>query len=745
MATTTIETSLVVRTARWNDPADQTVAIVAPAGTTVLVDNGAITPPPSPPGDVTQALTGVGAAGAVGVITAPGDKTAALTGVGAGGHLGSVSLPSSGNVHAYNVSRFGGFFDGRNLYPFLNFCKIGGGWQFPSGTITYDADNWPTLAAGASTRFLVIATLNPDGGNFPSGDYKYKSTSNGLTMTPVSSAGVSAIVAGAAGLATFTFTDPGHPSIGSTIIAIDLWNQTGSPIVMTDLVCVRTDEESLLTNGEIFRPDFLAPMAGASVLRMKDWQFQDELWENLNRKTFADLGSQNESKPTYAAHGLGESGATPLSIMVKLCKKIGADCWLTLPYGGNNCFWTRDADGTIHSIERAPFGDFPRPHRLSNGTQVGICGFDFDGVTGPAIAPILSTVRGPAYYVVNATANTFQVSLSIGGAAIAPTTPANLTSIDQTGFSTWQAITNNSPETVLWPQMIQKCFDTDPTVRLWIEWGSEVWNNYANTAYATHVGYRQAGVYDNTQVGSIGLGIGHSYLSMLAWKTAEVIYPASNITRVFGQFTASPITKLLNNYVDPGLITTGQTLGQIMAATASRSAYACAPYMTQDLDGFAFGNFSATHAYAINGNSLTFSDAFWHATFEGAAYPGGFGILAGETWMAQCKAQRDAQAPGVPLVFYEWGHQVVMNGGDGTLTDAQKIGVFNSFKSYIDGAGGLALYQEGYARLAAAFGVARIAHYSSVGGYNPGAGGMQYWGLQNTSVDTPRSTWFRTL
>lgn len=650
--------------------------------------------------------------------------------------------PVTGLVHAYNPGRIGAFFNGYNLYPFINLVK-GGLFQHPTGGITGTGDEWPIIPAGGSIDYLIMATLNPNGGYFPPGAYKIKSTS-GLTLTPPGGTGVTASSGPAVGLVTFTFTDPGFPAIGTVALVIHISNSTGGTLTLTDLVCCLASEEALLTSGEIFKPDFLATHAGASVLRVKDWMFQDELWYNLNRKVFADYGLQSETKPSFVTNNLGQGIAIPFSIMIKLCKKIGADCWLTLPSSGGT-FWTWAVDGTITAVDRAPYGDFPKAHRFANGTKVGLPGFSYSGPLATALAPIQSLHDHAPYFVVNSTTNTFQVSLTLGGTPIVPSSGLPLTDIGATGFQTWVACDTWNRYTDLWAPMIQKCHDTDSTVRLWIEYGNEVWNGgYFNTPYCQFIDFLNSGSTDFATI----LGDGYAYASMKAWATAEAIYTPSSITRVFGMFTAGVTAKPLNNYIDPGIIHAGWTIGQILASTPTRSMCVLAPYMSPDINGHTFSNVTPEYLYQINGNSLTFSDSFWHSLFEGAPYPTGIGFQAAEVWMAQCKADRDAHAPGVPFSMYEWGHQVAFGGGGtAVLTDDQKLQVYTSFKGYIDGPGGLALYQEGYSRLSLPFAVAHIAHYWSAGGYTPvpGGGGLQYWGLQNTPIDTPRSAWFRSL
>jgi hypothetical protein len=88
--------------------------------------------------------------------------------------------------------------------------------------------------------------------------------------------------------------------------------------------------EAQVRAGELFDPDFLASLAGVKVLRFMEWNRTNGL---VNTSYPLQPTVQPDDLPTEATCYWG--ARVPPSVWARLCAKLGADMWATVPYGGD--------------------------------------------------------------------------------------------------------------------------------------------------------------------------------------------------------------------------------------------------------------------------------------------------------------------------------------------------------------------------------------------------------------------------
>lgn len=617
--------------------------------------------------------------------------------------------------HAYNLAPFSYY---RAVYPFINVVKSGApALSSYSGSIgTVNADGWCTALPVSSTALVtVVLSMDPINGYFPAGSYKIVSSS-AATLSIVAGPGISSIVPGV-GTATFTFTaQPG--AWDAVVIKITTQNATGSAIAVTDLACYATVDETAYLAGAIFRPAYLADLAGAKTVRFMDWlQTNNNFWANLT-----DMGSQNESRVSYANSESGAagdiSGYAPFSICMKLAKAVGAHPWINVPQGGGWRFFTTTvASNTINSVWSG--GDATAlAHGFTANERIMFCD---EGHGVPGLAPLVAST---IYYVKNPTTYSFQVSLTSGGAAVTLTYGSNSTQ----GTNNYATVAplDTTPQTSMRGPIASLCYATDPNAIVYVEDSNEVWNySFDQTQYTLAASKALAG--DN--------GSGYAYEALNCWAAFEAVYPPSQIVRVMAGQAAGFETANFAYTDHLGIISSGKTVSQILSASLSRCCYAFAPYINCAVNAGDHANtVTPPLAYTANGNTTAIPDAYWDSKFNN-------GITDATGWSSGSYSGAQTAVPGIAMTCYEWGHQFFWRGSD---IHAAAIG--NNLATYLDGAAGGAMYQRAYSAVLAPFNVSLINHYFSTGSYQLDNTGTYIWGIKGQeSAATARWNYFQSL
>lgn len=623
------------------------------------------------------------------------------------------TLPQSkSDVMAMNA---GGFSYYASVYPFINLIKSCGERFNPINGAVRTTDGWLTgIANGDSYSFGCILALNPYSGKAPPGNYVFKSTST-CTLSVTAGTGISNIVPGA-GSCTFTIVDLGAGNWGSFQLRPTVTNPGGGAKNFTDgYVCLASEEASLLS-GEIFKADYLNDMRRASSIRFMDW-----LGTNNNPfSTISEYGSQNLSKFTYALNNNGFGDPVPFGVCAELCKKLGCKFWLTIPPATKSRLWNYDA--TTDIFTSCNWQDFAQiePHQFSNNERVM---FNAGGTTS-VIAPFaMNTI----YFVKVLSSTTYQLALTSGGAAVPLSTSTNLDPIsanfmrlgsldgDLVGFST--SIANAIKATY-------------PAVSFYAEDGNEGWNG-AFTQY--HWNSSAGSWLAQGNATSPNASLGYAYTCLSVWKGVEASVGTGNTVRVFSHQTAS-FSSGMWDYVDPGIYSPGQTISQILAVgVLTRSTYAIAPYVIANNGTIDRPN--PTQIYTDNGNTETIPDSYWATCFTR-------GISPAVGWVTTSRDGARAKVASIPITCYEYNIDWFWQG-----SDVHGAAIATSMLTWLDGPGGLALFQAMQAAIITAPGVALVNQYFSSGGYASNNNQMIQWGLKGYSglPDTPRSAYYQAL
>ncbi|MFV0493251.1 MAG: hypothetical protein ACK5M4_15675 [Pseudorhodobacter sp.] len=206
--------------------------------------------------------------------------------------------------------------------PFLDIFKSARPWvarSFEGDDVSYEAlksgghltaEGWPLVPPEGAGIFVThILTDLPEDIGGAAGSYvlryagKGKVTTEGLAQNPRYSPG----------RINFDFT----PGPGNVIIAVSDMDPT-DPI--RDISVVRADREAALDAGEVFNPDWLNRIRGASGLRFMDW-----MATNSSRlSTAADRPRRSDF--SWAVQGV------PMEVMIALANGLKAEPWFTLPH-----------------------------------------------------------------------------------------------------------------------------------------------------------------------------------------------------------------------------------------------------------------------------------------------------------------------------------------------------------------------------------------------------------------------------
>jgi hypothetical protein len=139
------------------------------------------------------------------------------------------------------------------------------------------------------------------------------------------------LVSSSAGRDVFNVASPSAGGITLQITATDP-NHTGNYI--RNIRVVKAEEESLLTAGNVFAPNFLSLMKNFRTLRFMQW---------FNIDSDGGTLANWSSRPLVTDAGWGGPNGAPIEAAVQLCNALGSDCWLNVPHAATNDYITQMA------------------------------------------------------------------------------------------------------------------------------------------------------------------------------------------------------------------------------------------------------------------------------------------------------------------------------------------------------------------------------------------------------------------
>ena len=539
--------------------------------------------------------------------------------------------------------------------PFANLVReSGGGWTRYGGPLNWAnahaATGWlQNMPVGEVAELAIFPVHSPVPMYTPPGDYVITSAS-GVFCT-VSGTGLTNIVQGtnAARNATFTIPDLGPLVDNPVTLFIAVNNGTAAVIpTINDVYCGTLLNKASHDSGKWWDLKFRDLLTGSGIIR-----WGDMMGRNNSTTNRLDVPRPTEANMAWAKFDpdgtlLGKF-SLPLSAAVKFSKEINAGVWLVMPSGREGIFY--DTDATTNKFISRRYVGYGAPtfatHGYTNGTKV-----KFYSYNEVCAAPFTYT---SVFFVVNATANDFQLSATLGGAPIALTQTINDStraglfpgSTDLSAFGIEQLHPKAYYQTWL-NSVLDEVYAIYPDAQMVIECGNESWNPLYERYYYNEVVFRSAQLEEgitfaneNSFNNGVPYGldwgaIGYAWLQMLAWKAIEVRFGRSKNTRL----SSCQLTYFGNmagnlRWKDPGILTTANTT-----------------YYKDIIDGFMVATYigmDTNCADAVrNLSGLTWTDDTFLTHFR-----------AGNTQVAaDCQLVLDniaAQAPGRKLYTYEAG------------------------------------------------------------------------------------------
>jgi hypothetical protein len=558
----------------------------------------------------------------------------------------------------------------QNIYPFVDVVKNTGPGG-PGANYTYNSSTrWiDALIPGATWELVLALNMDADYGYFPPGNYKVVSTS-GAVINMAASPGISVTSTGV-NLCLFTATT--LPGSWDTLNArIQLTNSTGGNINIHDCYCCLVSEESrLLADPDAFKQDYLNFHSRARMLRFMDWMATI----NNPYSTLAEYGLQTNARRCYATD---YPSLPPWRIAAKLCHEIGCDLWICLPMG-NKCraMSFTGATTSVFTGYNEQASTTVEPHQLVNGERIMFTN-KLSGYYPTQMAPFADNT---VYYVVNATSTTFQLSATSGGSPILSSTGINCGTIYDGGDATYGSI--DSDYTGFYTAVANEIYAHYPSLTVWVECGNENWS-FTNDSW-----HQMGSSISYTATGSVGQRGANSWQMLKAWAAFESVFPPSQVRRIFAWQLSANVGDLdpgFFSFVDPGIISAGQTFGQIISASLTRSFYAVAPYMTPR-DSHGVTNPSFDQMYADNGNTNTVSLSYFNTVMGNA-------LSDTEAYVSTtCQDARNNIANWV-IVNYEGGFQTYNLGGNAVNANPRTMTA--AFLTHLNSADGQAWYQSWY-------------------------------------------------
>ena len=467
---------------------------------------------------------------------------------------------------------------------------------------------WPTnMPAGESCGLVIIPNHSPIPMYPPPGDYVVTSRS-GVTCS-VNAQNVTNVIQGtpASPNAYFTIPDLGPMVDNYVFLQIDIKNDTGAMIAnVDDVYCGTILNKASHDAGNWWDLKALEMIRGSGIIR-----WGDMMGRNLGTTNRLDVPRPTEANMVWAKYDpdgmlLGRY-SLPLSAAVKFSKAINAGVWIVMPSGEEGVFYETDA-ATNRFTSWAYIGNGApetAPHRYVNGQVVRF--YSYNGVC-PTPFNYLTT-----YYVVNATANDFQLSATLGGVAIALTQTINATtrpglapSIDLSAWRIEKLIPKLAYETYF-NSVLDEVHAIYPEAQIVVECGNESWNGAYSRGYFGQVTYFQAQIesgfsFVNENSWNAGLpygldfgAIGYAWMQLLAWKAVEERFGRAQNTRLTSM-QAGWYPNMTGNFrwKDPGILNPTNTV-----------------YYNQIIDGLMFATYMGlpmSYSDAVRAGGLTWTD-----------------------------------------------------------------------------------------------------------------------------------------
>jgi chitodextrinase len=239
--------------------------------------------------------------------------------------------------------------------PFLNIFKVAGGWTTRNSNgntatgeeaLLYssflDSNGYPTtLTAGPAHSFNEVSALiyQGPGINYPSGQYLFLYDGTGTfnfsfdASVASSSPGkivlnVNATVSGI--FAILTSTDPnrtGDNARNFRLVYCGSWNGSSCS----------SGYDTLLANGEMFNPNFIALIKPFKTMRFMWWQ------NTIYDSTTTSWATRATPGWAFWDDQIKFGGSVPAEVLFALCNELGADGWFNMPFLASDDYVTQFA------------------------------------------------------------------------------------------------------------------------------------------------------------------------------------------------------------------------------------------------------------------------------------------------------------------------------------------------------------------------------------------------------------------
>jgi hypothetical protein len=652
-------------------------------------------------------------------------------------------------IHSYNTAKFSYWY---SSYPFINISKlVDGGWwgnKQNGQPFTVDADAFPTnIDPGDWAITNPVFALDDNHGYFPPGDYEVTCVPPTAYVAVTNTSGqpgpyLTNIVPGY-GRATFTALDAGTSGWSNFSLSLRFGNDTGGTIHLTNVVCCKVSERSLLDAGQITRPAWRAAYQGCNTIRFFDW-------EGLNAEIgdyyrwFSDIRN-TESRHGYWAGGSMYLGPCPVVVMAKVALEVGAKAvHINLPIGDRyNRFKIDLTAGTVAMLAQTAMNNYDKPPPDGTGhgaddvaappTPHGLKENERVWIDGP-LTNITTIHSQTIYYVHVVDALHFQLRLTSGGAIIVFTEsnngsgwsiPVNIATPATLNYPFIGSLDIN-PVADYYTPYAQAWKDAAPGLTYYVTSANEHWNYQVPQSWDPGLGSHIAAGLTNAR------GAAQGWLMLQCWKAFEAVFPAGQVIRMVENQSSYPQNSWSGfwDYVDPGFITAGQTVSQILAATLSRSRYSHAPYFYFD------------KVYQSATGDVIWPDSAWNAGYTDGMVPDSYydsQIKPGMDFVQyQMQVSHDfaqSKVPGLQMCSYECGMCASFGFSQHSNHGYQfKFDVIEHFKNWLDGPGGAAMYSQ-MIQLFKNFGFTTMTHltgpYGRVENWSGGQYNYEYYGIKD--------------
>ncbi|MWD29819.1 calcium-binding protein [Aquicoccus sp. SCR17] len=240
-----------------------------------------------------------------------------------------------------------GIADWSSEQPFLDLMKTARPWTghvrgedwggFPAERLEeegyLDEDGWPLRLPEEVTRLeTLVLTDMPEEAASLAGRYVLRWTGEGDLR-----------VGGRADNTRYSYSKrevrfdytPGDGAVSIT------FSRTEPDDPIRDITLVREDRQQLFEAGALFNPDWLARVQDLRMVRFMDWMFTNgSLQEHWDQRPRA-------GDYTYVRRGV------PLSVMLRLVNRIGADPWFNMPHLADDDYVRQFAEAVREGLDPA--------------------------------------------------------------------------------------------------------------------------------------------------------------------------------------------------------------------------------------------------------------------------------------------------------------------------------------------------------------------------------------------------------